>query len=84
MLKLFLILNCIDRAVRWDFKGESTFGKRNLNICMNELFKFCLMHTDFPIPRLSLKPQGMVDLKKMQLSFSGSIEGVQDFLIKAH
>lgn len=51
-------------VIRWDFKVENTFGKRNLNICMNELFKFCLMHTDFLLPRLSLKPQDTVDLKK--------------------
>lgn len=46
------------------------------------------MHTDFPLPRLYVKPQDMVDLNKkyiqMLLHFLASMEDVQDFLIKAH
>lgn len=45
------------------------------------------MHTDFPLLRLYAKPQGVVDLKQniqIILHSLGSVEGVHDFLIKAH
>lgn len=53
------------RALRWEFKGGKTYlRKRNLTIWTNKLFNFCLMHTDFPLLNLYVKPQDVMDLKR--------------------
>ena len=79
----YFLFKLYRQTVRWNFEVESTLGKRNLNICMNELFKFCLAQTDFPFLSKTSGHSGLKK-KKMLLSFIGSMQGVQDFLMKAY